>query len=416
MTPSKPAGQDQIARDQQRIIEELRAANLELLSDLTAQKQAELEIRKLQAERQFLADLVACSNDAIVSRAVDGKIRSWNRAAELMFGFGAAEMIGRTPDLSPELQAEAKAVVERLHRGEPVIQYETKRRHKGGHDVQVSFTASLVRNHEGEIVGTSGILRDITERKQAEANRIALQNELAHVSRLSAMGQMSAAIAHELNQPLSAISNYLAAAQQMMDGEASLSPKLQKTREALEKAAAQTFRAAAIIRSLRDFVENRESVRAPHSLPGIIQEAVTLGMLGHAHNGITLSLDLDPATPPMLLNKVQIQQVLVNLVRNALEAMAQTGQPELKISSRSDRAGTRITVRDNGPGFSGEIASRLFQPFVTTKENGMGIGLRVCQSIVEAHDGTIEAANADPGAVFVIHLPHQDSGKDHGNS
>jgi two-component system sensor kinase FixL len=383
---SESAIQNQIRRDQNRVIEELRT---------------------VQDERSFLADLVESSNDAIVSRTNDGKIRSWNRAAELMFGFSAAEMIGRAPSLPPELQAEAAAVIARLHRGEAVIQYMTKRPHKDGREIDVSFTASLIRNPEGRIVGTSGILRDITEQKVAEAARIALQNELAHVSRLSAMGQMSAAIAHELNQPLSAMSNFIAAAMRIIENEASQSPRLRVAYEAIEKAGAQTFRAAAIIRSLRDFVERRDSARAPQNLSDLIREAVTLGMLGHQHSNVRLAIELDPGTPLIPLNKVQIQQVLVNLVRNALEAMALTDRPELKISSASDKTETRITVRDNGPGFSAEIAGQLFQPFVTSKEAGMGMGLRICESIVEAHGGTIEAANADPGAVFVVTLPHR---------
>jgi two-component system sensor kinase FixL len=395
---SQTAGQDQIARDQQRLIEELRSANAELARTLAVNA-------VLQREQTYLASIVESSNDAIVSRDIDGRITSWNRAAEQMFGFGAPEMIGQTGNLPADLASEASAVVERLRRGEQIVQYETRRLHRDGHEVHVSFTASLIRNREDEIVGSSGILRDITGKKRAEAENIALQNDLAHVSRLSAMGQMSAAIAHELNQPLAAINNYLVAAHRMLKREGALSPGLQKTGEALEKAAAQTLRAGSIISALRQFVEKRETDRSPQSLPDLVQEAVKLGMLGHKDGNIGLQLALDPATPPMMLNKVQIQQVLVNLVRNALDAMAGTAGPELCISLTAEAAGATITVRDNGPGFSPEIADQLFQPFITTKKTGMGIGLRICQSIVEAHGGTIEAANADPGAVFVIRLP-----------
>jgi two-component system sensor kinase FixL len=395
---SKNAAQDQIRRDQQRTIEELRVANLALA-------QTNSEKARLQDEHSFLADLVESSNDAIVSRDLDGKIRSWNRAAELMFGFGAAEMIGQEGKLPPDLQAETAAVVDRLHRGEKIIQFETRRLHKDGREIQVSFTASLVRNAKGDVIGISGILRDITEKKQAEAIRIALQNEMAHAGRLSAMGQMSAAIAHELNQPLSAIGNYLAAAQMMIKRDPAASPALQKAAEAVEKAGAQAMRAAAIISGLREFVEKRENVRVPQDLPALLREAVALAMLGQKHSDVRLVLTLDAATPLMTLNKVQIQQVLVNLVRNALEAMADTKNPQLAISLAAEDAGAVITVRDNGPGFAPQMAGQLFQPFVTTKKSGMGIGLRVCQSIIEAHGGTIETGNADPGAIFTIRLP-----------
>jgi two-component system sensor kinase FixL len=235
-----------------------------------------------------------------------------------------------------------------------------------------------------------------------------LQNEIAHVSRLSAMGQMNAAISHELNQPLSAASNYIAVARKMIGDDDARSQKLQTARDAMKNAEAQIFRAAAIIQSLRDFVEKRESTRSLQNLPDLIQEAVTLTMLGHKRSNVKLNIALDPATPPLLLNKVQIQQVLMNLVRNALEAMANTNQSELTISSTTDAVGTTITVRDNGPGFSTEVAAQLFQPFVTTKETGMGIGLGICQSIVAAHGGTIEASSANPGAIFVIRLPRED--------
>jgi two-component system sensor kinase FixL len=397
---SKTAAEDQIRRDQQQTIEQLRATNLQLAQTLS-------DKARLQDERSFLADLVDSSNDAIVSRDLEGRIRSWNRAAELMFGFSAAEMVGQPGTLPPDMQTEAAAVVERLNRGEKVIQFETRRLHKDGRELQVSFTASLIRNARGEVIGTSGILRDITERKQAEVTRIALQNELAHVSRLSAMGQMIAAIAHELNKPLSAINNYLAAAQRMMQGEAT-SPKLQKATDAVEKAGAQAVRAASIITGLREFLEKRESVREPQHLPELIREAAALAMMGNKHSYVSLALTLDAATPPLMLNKVQIQQVLVNLIRNALEAMANSRKPELHISSATDGTGAVVMVRDNGPGFSPQVAGQLFQPFVTTKENGMGIGLRVCQSIIEAHGGSIEALNANPGATFVIRLPGAD--------
>lgn len=395
---SESAAQDQIARDQNRVIEELRSTNAELARSLA-------DNALLQSQHAHLASIVESSNDAIVSRDINGDIRSWNRAAELMFGFSAAEMIGQNRHLPPDLQSEATAVIERLKRGEKIIQYETRRLHKDGHEVQVSFTASLIRDHAGEIIGTSGILRDITEKKQAEEKNSALQNELAHVSRLSAMGQVSAAIAHEVNQPLSAINNYLAVGQKLLALETGASEGLKKAREVMEKAGAQALRAGSIIGALRDFVEKREGTRALQSLPELVQEAVQLGMLGDKDGNVRLHVTLDPATPPMLLNKVQIQQVVVNLVRNALDAMAATAQPELGISLTADPGGTTITVRDNGPGFPAEIAGQLFQPFITTKKTGMGIGLKICQSIVEAHGGAIEASNTGTGALFVIRFP-----------
>jgi two-component system, LuxR family, sensor kinase FixL len=369
------------------------------------------ELRQEAAEREganrLLAQIVQSSDDAIISKTLDGFITSWNASAGRIFGYSAAEAIGKHVSLilPPDRIAEENELMAQLNSGHNITHYETVRRHKNGRDVLVSLSVAPIHDGSGAMIGASKVVRDITERKWAEVHALSLQNELAHVSRLSAMGQMSAAIAHELNQPLAAISNYVKAAQRLLENDIPPPQKLRNARDAMEKAAGQTLRAGTIIRYLRDYVEKRESARSQVNLNDVIQEAVALGMLGHKHSDIRLTLALDPAIPAAVLDKVQMQQVLLNLVRNALEAMVDTDRPELTISSAVDAAGARITVRDTGPGFSAEIADRLFQPFVTTKVDGMGIGLKICQSIVEAHGGTIEATNGNPGAVFVIRLP-----------
>jgi two-component system sensor kinase FixL len=232
-----------------------------------------------------------------------------------------------------------------------------------------------------------------------------MQNELAHVGRLSAMGQMSAAIAHELNQPLTAIANYAKAAQRLLQNENPEPRQLQSAREAMEKAVTQTLRAGTIIRYLRDFVEKRESRKCPEDMKEVIREAVSLGMVGHSHSNVKLILSLKPGLPLVPIDKVQIQQVLLNLVRNAMEAMAEVVKRELTISCDVSMEDLCITVRDTGPGLAPQVAARLFQPFVTTKADGMGIGLKICQSIIEGHGGTIVAGQGGPGATFVVHLP-----------
>jgi two-component system sensor kinase FixL len=369
------------------------------------------EIKQEAAQREgadrLLAQIVQSSDDAIISKTQDGFITSWNASAERIFGYSAAEAIGKHISLvfPRDRLVEEDEIMARLKSGQSIRHYETVRLHKDGREVMVSLSVAPIHDGSGALIGASKVARDITERKRAEANALALQDELAHVGRLSAMGQMSAAIAHELNQPLTAVANYVKAAQRLLEGDSPVARKLQSAREAMEKAAGQTMRAGTIIRYLRDYVEKRESERSLEDLNDVIREAVTLGMLGHKHSNVKLTLTLDPAIMPAALDKVQIQQVLLNLVRNAIEAMAGIERPELVISSATDSAGARITVRDIGPGFSAEVADRLFQPFVTTKGDGMGIGLKICQSIVEAHGGTIEATNGNPGAVFVIRLP-----------
>ncbi len=153
----------------------------------------------------------------------------------------------------------------------------------------------------------------------------------------------------------------------------------------MEKAADQTIRAGTIIRSLRDFVEKRESEKIAENLNQVIREAVTLGLVGTAHSNIKIKLELEPRIPRLVIDKIQIQQVFVNLIRNAVEAMAELEKGDIFISSAAvETRYAEITIRDTGPGFPPEIAGKLFRAFATTKRDGLGIGLKICQSIMEA--------------------------------
>jgi two-component system sensor kinase FixL len=218
---------------------------------------------------------------------------------------------------------------------------------------------------------------------------------------------MSAAFAHELNQPLTAVTNYVKAAQRLLAADGLAPQQMARVREAMEKAVGQTLRAGTIIRSLRDFVEKRESEKRSEDLNKIVQEAVELTFVGALHSDIRTETSLDPSLPPVVMDRVQIQQVLVNLIRNAMEAMARSPQRKLSITTLYIAPDTaEIILRDTGPGLPPEVRARLFQPFVTTKESGMGIGLRICQSMIEAHNGTIRALDEHrQGASFEIRLP-----------
>jgi two-component system sensor kinase FixL len=375
-----------------------------IIHDLSALR---WETEQREGADRLLAQIVESSEDAIISVALDGTITSWNAAAERIHGFLASEAIGRHISiiLPPDRIAEDDRIMAQLGAGRPMEHYETVRHHKDGHEVQVSLSVAPIFDASGTMIGASKTARDVTERKRSEERVLGMQHELAHVGRLSAMGQMSAAIAHELNQPLTAIANYAKAAHRLLANEIPELRQLQSAREAMEKAVAQTLRAGTIIRSLRDFVEKRESHKSPEDMNEVIREAVSLSMVGHGHSNVKLALALHPALPRASIDRVQIQQVLLNLVRNAIEAMAEVEKRELTISSGIDAEGLCITVADTGPGFSPEVAARLFQPFVTTKADGMGIGLKICQSIIEGHGGTIAARQEGPGATFVIHLP-----------
>jgi len=219
------------------------------------------------------------------------------------------------------------------------------------------------------------------------------------------MSQVSAGIAHELNQPLTAILNYTNVAKRLMslDDPAAAA----KAREAVSKAGDQAVRASQIIRRLRDFLERRETFRTVENINAIAEDALALGLIGAKAANIKTNIDFTDTSPPILVDRVQIQQVLVNLLRNAVEAMSDSPRRELSIKTASVNGdGVEVAVTDTGPGISEDIAASLFKPFVTTKKGGMGIGLAISQSIVEAHGGTIKSVpNAGGGTIFQFTLP-----------
>ena len=374
-----------------------------VIRDLT---QLKSEIAKREDANQLLAQIVQSSDDAIISKTLDGTIMSWNKAAERIFGYTAAEAIGAsiTILIPPSRLMEEEHILSEMRAGHSIEHFETVRCHKNGSEVQVSLSVSPIRDSQGRIVGAAKIARDIGERKQAEIRMQLLQAELAHVARLSSMGQMSSAIAHELNQPLTAINNYVQAARRVLEHD-----EMDATLRAsamIDKASTQVLRAGAIIRNMRDFIEKRESTRISADLNGVVRQAIDLGLAGLAHHDVLLRLDLDECLLPVLIDKVQIQQVLVNLIRNGMEAMEAVDRRELLIATALDGGFAEVTVRDTGPGLREDVQKRLFQPFVTTKVNGMGIGLTICQSIVEAHGGSIRAlCDGAPGAAFRFRVP-----------
>jgi two-component system, LuxR family, sensor kinase FixL len=246
----------------------------------------------------------------------------------------------------------------------------------------------------------TGFIRDVTERQQTEARLQELQSELVHISRLTAMGEMASALAHELNQPLSAIANYMKGSRRML--EVGTDDRSALLRDAMDKAAEQALRAGQIIRRLREFVARGESERRVESVKKLVEEASALALVGAKDQGVRVRFQFDPAVDFVLADKVQIQQVLLNLLRNAVEAMESSQRRELAISTAADKDGMlAISVADTGSGISPEIMSHLFQPFVTNKRHGMGVGLSISRTIVEAHGGQIGASpNASGGTTF----------------
>jgi two-component system sensor histidine kinase/response regulator len=240
------------------------------------------------------------------------------------------------------------------------------------------------------------------ERQERELRLREMRSELIHVSRLSELGLMVSALAHEVNQPLTAVGNYLRATQRLVEiGETG------KVRNALAKAVGEVTRASDIIRRLRDFIRDGDSEKRTEYLGTVIEETIELAVVATDRTEVGVDLRLDPQASMALINKVQIQQVLLNLIRNAVEAMAGCPQQSLVITTLpSPDDMIELSVADSGPGLSPEVRAKLFQPFITTKSAGMGVGLSICHSIIEAHGGHLWAEdNCDGGAVFRFTVP-----------
>jgi|HubBroStandDraft_1064217.scaffolds.fasta_scaffold48436_1 signal transduction histidine kinase len=246
------------------------------------------------------------------------------------------------------------------------------------------------------------------ERREREHRMREMRSELIHVSRLSELGQMVSALAHEVNQPLTAVGNYLRASLRLIDmGDTT------RARPALAKAASEVTRASEIVRRLRDFIRKRDSEKCAEDLGPMIEESVALAVIGTDRPGVRVELRLHPQASTALVDKIQIQQVLLNLIRNAVEAMAGSAHQSLVIATLpSADAMVELSVADSGPGLPPEVRAKLFQPFVTTKSTGMGVGLSICHSIIEAHGGRLWADdNSDTGTVFRFTVPQREAAK-----
>ncbi|NNM71704.1 sensor histidine kinase [Enterovirga aerilata] len=368
------------------------------------------EITQALLEREaHLRSILDTVPDAMIVIDADGLMQSFSTAAERLFGYSAQEVLGRNVSmLMPEPDQSRHDAYLRRYRdtGERRIigvgRVVTGMR-RDGSTFPMELAVGEMRS--GERVFFTGFITDLTERQQTQARLQELQAELVHVSRLTAMGEMASTLAHELNQPLAAVSNYMKGCRRLLDqGEAAALPKV---KEALDKASEQAVRAGQIIRRLRDFVSRGETEKRVETVSRLIDEASALALVGAGQQGIVTRLDLDPRAATVLADRVQIQQVLVNLLRNAADAMQSTERRELGIASRLKPDGmVEISVADTGPGISEEVADRLFQPFVTTKATGMGVGLSISRTIVEAHGGRLWVErNPQGGATFRLILP-----------
>ena len=492
-----------------------------------------------------LAAIVASSDDAIVGKTVDGIVTDWNAGAELIFGYSAAEITGKSIAilLPPGQENEGAAILAQLRTGQKVDHVETRRRRKDGAIIDISLSVSLVRDRSGRVLGLSkvarditgakrvqtdlaerqahlqsvldtvpdamvvidihgviqsfsataerlfgygaaeaigrnvstlmpgpysaqhdgylarylttgerrvigigrlvvglrrdgstfpmelsvgemrvgerrhftGFVRDLTERQENQQRLHALQAELIHMSRFTALGEMASTLAHELNQPLTAIANYLKGCRRLLAGTGR--DALPAALDAIERAAGQALRAGQIISRLRDFVARGETERQVENLAKLIEEASALALVGGKEAGIRVFLQLDPDANLVFVDKVQVQQVILNLLRNAVEAMHECAERRLSVTTRLvDKETVEVSVIDTGCGIAPEMADHLFQPFVTTKRQGMGVGLSISRTIIESHGGRLWVEpNPEGGTIFRLTLRASPQGDpDHG--
>ncbi|HEY3847189.1 MAG TPA: PAS domain S-box protein [Acetobacteraceae bacterium] len=355
----------------------------------------------------MLRSILETVPDAMVVIDQHGVIQQFSKAAERLFGWRAEEVYGqnvRTLMPSPYREQHDEYLGRYLDTGERRIigiGRVVVGQRRNGSTFPMELSVGEV-SHGGRRLFT-GFVRDLTERQQTRARLQEMQDELLHVSRLRSMGEMAAALAHELNQPLTATANYVAAALRLIDGP---QPDLAHIRQALAFASGQTLRSGEIIRRLRAFVERGETSRHPEQLDALVEEASALSLVGLGDRGVTVKFVRDPNLPPVMADRVQVQQVLLNLLRNAVEAMEGSRVRELTLGTTRWDSMVAVSVADTGSGIPPSIEAQLFQPFVTTKSEGMGIGLSVCRAIVEAHGGRLWVEpNPGGGSVFRFTLP-----------
>ena len=362
------------------------------------------------AEREaLLRAILETSPDGVITIDESGTINSFNPAAERMFGYRPEEVLGRNVAcLMPSPYREAHdGYLEHYRRtGDKRIigiGREVLGQRKDRTIFPLELAVAEVRAEGHRLF--AGFVRDVSARQHAEQRLQELQTELIHVARLSAMGEMASALAHELNQPLTAIINYAQATRRLLEG-------LDDRRQAalaslLDKTAQQATRAGQIIHRLRQFVAKGETERALEDVNTVVEEASTLAVIGAAGKGIAVRRTFAHDLPPVLMDKIQIHQVITNLIRNSIDALGDVERREIVICTLCPAQGqVEISVTDTGPGLAPEVAARLFEPFVTTKPEGMGIGLSICRSIVDAHGGRLWTSVPEGGgAAFHVGLP-----------
>ncbi|PKP79846.1 MAG: PAS domain-containing sensor histidine kinase [Alphaproteobacteria bacterium HGW-Alphaproteobacteria-18] len=385
------------------------------MSDTPKSTQPPVNLLDRATLQLHLASILASVPDGMVVTDESGKILAFSRAAEALFGFAAEEVIGQPVNMLMAGRDKANHdnyIGNYLRTGERQIigkgRVVIASRADG---TQFPIDLKIGEARIGDHFLFTAFIRDLTEQQRSELRMQEMQSELVHFSRLSAVGTMASALAHELNQPLTAVANYLEASRDLLD---SPDPEMKEIlREALTEAARQAVRAGEIVRKLRSYVSRGEVDARPLSLGPLLADAIALSKLSRDLADIPIKLDQDEDADLVMGDPIQIQQVLINLIRNAMDALSNTQDARItvRVYPAAEPGFVAVEVCDNGPGLTSELRENIFKPFATSKSQGMGLGLSICQTIVEAHGGVIRAITPPEGGTCFLFTLRKDAGK-----
>lgn len=392
------------------------------LTEITALKRAELELREmtahleervnekseqLQHERNFIDAIMNTVSTLIVVIDPEGRMIRFNKACNTATGHDFAEFIGSTRwmELIPEDEQDGvRRVIERMRSGEDATQRENHWLHRDGSPRLLSWRNAVLRDQAGRVQYIVGTGVDITGQREAENKARESLEEAARLQRLQTASELATMLAHEINQPLAAITTYVETGKQLLRQSP---PDRDKLSANLDRISQQSLRAGETLRQMRTFVGRGRIDPVPTDLNAVVRRACAM-MEGKARIGkIRIELDLNMSLPPVMGVDVHIEQVLLNLLRNAIDAIRDAGMKSgrISVSTRRENGMVRVSIRDSGPGLDADEAARVFKPLSSSKEHGLGVGLRISRSLVDAHNGRLWVEPHQPGGIFHFVLP-----------